>query len=133
MTPERFETLAQAYGGDLARWPADQRDAAALVMAGDPHFAARILARARDLDEALDAWAPLPVRADLREAVIAAAPHPRRMVRDWIWRAGLGAGLAAACAAGLFVGVGLAPDTTSSDEVAAVLGGFDGVESVEDV
>lgn len=133
MTPDRFETLAEAYGGDIARWPSQDRDDAALVLAADPDFAARVLNRARGLDEMLDAWTPLPVSADLREAVIAIAPRARPSVQAWLWRAGLGAGLAAACAAGLVVGVGLAPDATAADEVAAVLGSFDGVESVEDV
>lgn len=57
MTPERFAVLAEAYGGDVARWPASDRDAAALIMATDPAACEAVLAAARILDAHLDAWA----------------------------------------------------------------------------
>ena len=75
MTHERFEILAHAYGGDIARWPAAERDAAALLMAAEPEFARIVLADAGELDAALDLWAPLAVTATLREAVVASAPR----------------------------------------------------------
>ena len=53
MTHERFEILAHAYGGDIARWPAAERDAAALLMAAEPEFARIVLADAGELDAAL--------------------------------------------------------------------------------
>ena len=119
MTHERFEFLAEAYGGDIARWPAADRDAAALLMAREPDFARTALAQAASLDAALDGWAPAQVSHALREAVIAAAPRARTrsMLQGWFWRTGVGAGLAAACAAGLIVGVKLS-DTVQrqSDE-----------------
>ena len=65
MTHERFEILAHAYGGDIARWPAAERDAAALLMAAEPEFARIVLADAGELDAALDLWAPLAVTAKL--------------------------------------------------------------------
>lgn len=117
MTPERFETLAEAYGGEIGRWPEDARDAAAAFMAGDPERARQILSRESALDEALDGLRPLAVRHEFREAVIAGAPvrRLRRPMSDWLFRAGLGAGLAAACAAGLLMGVTLAEPVTNQD------------------
>ena len=130
MTHERFEILAHAYGGDIARWPAAERDAAALLMAAEPEFARIVLAAAGELDAALDLWAPLAATATLREAVVASAPAPRRRwgLNAWFLRAGVGAGLAAACAAGLVVGVmlsDLTQATASDDTVSATLSNYD--------
>jgi hypothetical protein len=130
MTRDGFEALAEAYGGDMARWPQDHWDEAALFAAQQPDLAAGVLAAAARLDEALDAWRPLAVSHGLREAVVAAAPAPRarRGLTGWIWRAGAGAGLAAACAAGLVVGVMLseAVAPVSADEtVSASLANYD--------
>ena len=130
MTHERFEILAHAYGGDIARWPAAERDAAALLMAAEPEFARIVLADAGELDAALDLWAPLAVTATLREAVVASAPAPRRRwgLNAWFLRAGVGADLAAACAAGLVVGVmlsDLTQATASDDTVSAALSNYD--------
>ena len=128
MTRERFEDLAEIYGGDIARWPAAEREAAARLMAADPDVAKAALAAPADLDALLDAWTPLAVSHQLREAVIAAAPaaRPPGGVRGWFWRAGLGAGLAAACAAGLVVGVRLSDVATQQeDTVSAALSGYD--------
>jgi hypothetical protein len=104
MTPERFEVLADAYGGDVARWPAAERDAAAIIMAADPAWAETVLAQARTLDSRLDAWTPPRVSAALTEAVVATAPRARPRLFAWLAPAGLGAGLAAACAAGVVLG-----------------------------
>lgn len=134
MTRERFEDLAEIYGGDIARWPAAERDAAALLMAAEPEFAKAALAAPADLDAVLDAWAPMAVSHQLREAVIAAAPSARPArggVRGWFWRAGLGAGLAAACAAGLVVGVRLSDVVVQQDDtVSAALSGYDDLSDV---
>lgn len=121
MTRERFEALAEAYGGDVTRWPEAERDAAALLMAADASLATSILARAESLDAALDAWAPAKVSHELRERVIASAPAPRApafSLRAWILRASLGAGLAAACVAGLAMGVAMS-DSVSAPAAAA--------------
>jgi len=125
MTHERFEILAQAYGGDVARWPAAERDAAA-----EPEFARIVLSDAGELDAALDLWAPVAVSQSLRDAVVASAPAPRRRwsLNGWFMRAGVGAGLAAACAAGLVVGVMLSDVTqppTTDDTVSAAISNYD--------
>lgn len=136
MTPERFESLAQAYGGDIARWPAAERDAAALRMAADQAWAERILAEAG----AVDAWlaaapAPLP-SATLADRIVAAAPRPRRRGLPglgWMVPAGLAAGLAAACAAGVVIGARLAPEPhpASATAQAAAIAEEDSVAILE--
>lgn len=127
MTPKRFETLAEAYGGDVARWPEADREAAATVMAAEPAWAETILARAGDLDAALATYASPPVPAGLADRIAAAAPlvparpaPPRWMA--WLLPVGMGAGLAAACAAGVVMGAVLslpASDTGQADPVVA--------------
>lgn len=107
LTPKRFAALAAAHGGDLARWPHELRDAAAHHLAVHPETARAVLAGQSDLDALLDAWRPMAARSDLREAIIAAALRSARGLTAWILRASVGAGLAAAGAAGLIVGVGL--------------------------
>lgn len=131
MTHERFEILAQAYGGDIARWPAPERDAAALLMAAEPEFSRIVLSDAGELDAALERWAPMSVSPALRQIVIASAPGMRRRWGgpwSWFMGAGVGAGLAAACAAGLVVGVMLSDVTqpaASDDTVSASLSNYE--------
>ena len=131
MTRDRFLELADAHGGAVARWPADEREAAAVVMAAEPDFAREALDAAARLDTALDAWAPMSVGHELREAVIAAAPiaRPRRGLGAWLLGAGVGAGLAGACAAGLAFGVALSGNLTSATDapeaVSAAMSGYD--------
>ncbi len=92
MTPERFEQLAEAYGGETARWPQAERDAAATLMAGQPEFVRAVLARADALDEMLDAWRPAPASAALLERVLAHAPRHRATgLAAWIWRGAVAA------------------------------------------
>ena len=120
MNPDRFETLAEAYGGDVARWPDAEREAAAQLMAEKPAWASAILARAGELDAALDAFDPLRARAPLAERIAAGAPRPRTRWSGWLIPAGMGAGLAAACAAGLVMGAQLAAPSAASDTEALV-------------
>ena len=105
MIPARFAALAEAYGGEIGRWPEAERDAAAALLAGEADFAPPVLARASGLDEALGLWPSMAASPALREAIIAAAPRQRRAVSIWALRLGLGAGLAGACATGMAVGV----------------------------
>lgn len=124
MTPERFDALAEAYGGDVARWPQGEREGAAMFMATDPARAQAVLATAQALDQRLDAWAAQRVTPDLADAVLAGAPKPsaRSWFRGWLAPAGMGAGLAAACVAGLLVGtrMAVAPVATDPDAEAFV-------------
>lgn len=113
---DRFRDLADAYGGVVARWPEEHRDAA-FRMASTP-AAINILARASALDEMLDTWrVPVPV-ADLHGRLIAGAPVPsRRLVaRARLWWSGIGiaAALTGAVAGSAAVAM-VAPIETLSD------------------
>lgn len=118
MTLERFQTLAEAYGGSIARWPVDEQDAAWAVLAATPDEATRVLAEARTLDGYLDAVGLPSPSANLRRAILAAAPRarsPRPPVLRWLAGASVGIGLAAATAAGLVVGVSLSGAAEGED------------------
>jgi hypothetical protein len=123
MTPERFDALAEAYGGDVARWPEGEREGAAMLMATDPARTQAVLAAAQALDLRLDAWGPQRVTPDLADAVLAGAPKPRAgsWWRSWLAPVGMGAGLAAACVAGLLVGTQLAVAPVATDPDAEAL------------
>lgn len=128
---DRFTALAEAHGGDLARWPQDVREAARRRLAAAPELG-RTLEEAASLDAALDAWRPQAASAALREAILAAAPKVRRGlgVAALVLRMGLGAGLAAACAAGVITGVRLGDvgqPPAAVDTVAQALDGYDGL------
>ena len=93
----RFATLADAYGADLRRWPADLRTAAEAYIIGNPQ-ARGVLAEAARLDDLLDAHrVPVPGAA-LIGRVLAQAPQPGfYWSRAKLWWSGLGlagAGLA---------------------------------------
>lgn len=105
MTRDRFAELADAYGGDVSRWPTEAREAAAVLMTAEPAFTGAVLVRAGALDAALDAWRPAPASAGLVERIAALAPAARRRWPVWLSPAALGAGLAAACVAGVVAGV----------------------------
>ena len=120
MRIERLQALAEAYGGDLRRWPADQRAFAESLVAADP--AARVLLdEAAALDALLDASPSVAPSADLTARVLRAAPgaraksRPRRAV--WF----LGAGWAAAACAGVIAGVGLTRQMSADARADAVL------------
>jgi len=69
---------------------------------------------ARRLDRILGQAPTVAASAILRERIIQAAPRPR--ARAWRWLTGftLGAGLAAACAAGVVAGFLVAPSQISA-------------------
>ncbi|MBO9545666.1 hypothetical protein [Caulobacter sp.] len=105
---ERFEDLAEIYGGEIARWPEGQREAARALLAANPERLSPVLASAAQLDRLLDLAPAQSVDAALLGRLIAAAPQATGAARRWI--AGLGAalGLSAAAFAGVLVGVSLA-------------------------
>ena len=105
MNRERFEALAQAYGGDVDRWPAQAAAQARVLVQAEPGLTA-VLNEADAIDLLLDA-SPAPTFSGvLRERVIGAAPRLRsawQSTTRWL----SGAGLAAACAAGVLLGVNM--------------------------
>jgi hypothetical protein len=110
MTFERFQFLADAWGGVIARWPAETQDDAYAFMAAAPGQADAVLAEARAMDALMDQAPALAPSTALRDSIIAAAPAARPQ-RSRLWRwisgAGVGVGLAAATAAGVMAGVSL--------------------------
>jgi hypothetical protein len=140
MDLDRFAALAEAYGGDVSRWPESVREAAALLMSADPAATAPLLAVQSDLDWALDSWRPPAASAALQAAILAGAPAERRgpAWRGWIWRTGLGAGLMAAGAAGVMAGVvvsGAIAPVGEMEVITAAVSAYDSldVELVGDV
>lgn len=120
MNLERFQALADAFGGSVARWPADEQDAAWAALTRLGAEADAILAAARDLDATLDGGERLQPSAALRRRVLDAAPRPRAPrppLLRWLTGAGVGVGLAAAGAAGVAVGVGAAISSAGEDAV----------------
>jgi hypothetical protein len=107
MTAERFTALAEAFGGDIRRWPEAERAEAWTFLKIEPGATEPLLRAARQVDAALDAapaFAPSPA---LRELVLASAPRPgARAAIAWrplLWLAPTG--FAAACAAGALLGL----------------------------
>lgn len=128
MDRARFAALAEAYGGSIARWPADVRDAARR-RASDPACAA-LLAGADTLDARLDAWTVAPPAASLAAAVMAGASVS--WLSRWqsgVWWGGLaGLALAGVAAGAAFVAVALPPPTgewASTDTAFGVVSVFD--------
>lgn len=135
----RFRALAQAYGGDVGRWPHAERAAALRFMAAAPGEAERILADERALDAAL-ADLPAPrVSADLQARILAQAPRARSgVMRAWpmqVWPARAWAacgGLAAAAAAGVvcgYVGMAATAPEPATDDLAELAWAIDDYET----
>jgi len=103
MNSERFTTLAQAYGADLSRWPAEERDAAVEFLAANPGA----LEEEAALDALLDLAPAASLSPDLASRLAYGAPRgrPQRLGRPQAWMSG--AGLAAACVLGLAFGASL--------------------------
>ena len=123
MDLDRFEALAGAYGGEIGRWPQDEREAARRL-AGSGGLAAAVLAREAALDAALSQGPVLAPRAALMGVVLGAAPKEigaasRRLWR-WLTGAGVSAALAGACAAGVLVGAYVVPAEWTHDTAGAI-------------
>ena len=116
LTLDRFRTLADAYGGVIARWPEEHREAAK-QMVFDPE-AGDILAQALALDEVLDTWTVAPPALSLRERLTSAAPatkkRPAARGRLWWSSIGIAATLAGATAGTAAVAI-VSPVDPSSD------------------
>lgn len=137
MNADRMRDLAEAWGGDLRRWPSAEREAAEAFARTQPDAAERALFEARQLDAALDAAPRVVVSTDLRDRVIASAhaaglkaraawPGLRRLL--WIG----GASWAAAACAGVVFGMTLTRDLERQIQLDLVLeqspvGGLDDI------
>jgi len=122
VTKDEFQQLAEAYGGDVARWPAGQREDAALFATREPGFAQATLAREAELDAALDALPQAQASRELYERIVADAPAKRGRVRPWrLWLApaGVSAALASVAAAGVILGLQLGQQAAAGAETSA--------------
>lgn len=159
MTLDAFEALAEAYGGDIARWPAAAQTAARALAAADSR-AERALSEAAALDAIIAADSAPQVSAALTSRVLedaagvaaerasaavapAAARSSSRFAPDF-WRRlaeqigldprPLAAGLAAAIVAGLSIGALGGPlDTILDDGQTDVADASEYVVSAEDL
>jgi hypothetical protein len=113
MNKERFQALAGAYGGAISRWPIAERRAATWFAFCRRRSSREILRDARRLDRILQRSASPGLGLKLRGALIEGARGLHETAgerRSW-FGAILGAGLAAACAAGIGAGFMIAPLT----------------------
>lgn len=142
MTDQRFRTLAEAYGGDLNRWPQAEQAAARQLLAQSPAALSQVLAEAAGLD----AWlaqheVDMPALA-LRGRIVgsaaasglARAPEGddgRRYAGVWgravLWWSGLGA--AGIGLAGAVVGAFAVSFALSSAAPQALDGWMDGASA----
>jgi len=116
MNKQRFQALAAAYGGAISRWPNAERGAARRFAFWRGRSARDILRDARRLDRILQRSASPTLDLATRNSLIERAVFPRETAgerRSWFGPI-LGAGLAAACAAGVGAGFAIAPLATDS-------------------
>ncbi len=138
MDETRFGELADAFGGDVRRWPDEVRDAARAWIDAHPLEAERALFNARQTDAALYASPNPGVSTALRDRVLAsAATSGLRARAGWpglrklLWIGG--AGWAAAACAGVLFGANLGAHLATQAQADAVLdqamlSGFDETE-----
>ena len=111
MSPDRFEKLASAFGGDVARWPVAEQEAARRLSAARPALTEPLIAQARRLDRTLDSAPSAQPSGELRNRIVQSAPRPqvKREASRWLAGLGLAAGLAGAGALGVAAGLLAAP------------------------
>lgn len=139
MSFEEFDTLAGAWGADIARWPAERRSAAEALAASSPEAAAT-LAEAARLDRAIVALRPAVSQArsaDLvgRVAVAVAGQvrqdaeraQARRLWKGWFMPV---TSLASAAVVGVVLGLAqpLSPPMSGAEYITALV--IDGNVSV---
>lgn len=115
---DRFTELADAYGGDLQRWPTELRAAAAQLLAQNDEAQA-ILQAAAALDDALGKPSPASELSAVRARILQAIdtterlrrerrPPPKRSIWQTLWlELGGMRWVGPALAAGLTLGIGV--------------------------
>jgi hypothetical protein len=114
MNIEKFESLLEAYGADMRRWPAESREQAKAFAAASPH-AVRLLEAEAAFDRMLDAAQTAPATRDLEDRILAAfsgrrpsSAHGWTRALSWMpLRWTQAAALACSLALGLAVGAAL--------------------------
>lgn len=127
MTEDRLIELIESWGADPSAFPEAERAQARALLAANPERFAVAIAEARALDAALARMPGILPSPALTEAIIASAPKPKRAtggfglpkLAPWAPVSG-----AAALAAGLFMGLMVAPTASAdsdTDDVQALL------------
>lgn len=124
LSEARFRALAEAYGGDMARWPRETQ-AAARAMAAQAGAHAT-MADARALDAALDRFTLAPPSPALAARILQETGRGRSL-RLAVKRALIGAGLLGVGLAGGLTGVAAVmiaapPPTLTSEDNATAFG-----------
>ncbi len=129
LTLARFQELADAYGGVVARWPEQYREAA-IAIASQPG-AREILSGASFLDEALDVWVVAAPASSLRDRVIRSAPVTtgKIVTRARLWWSGVGIAAALAGATAGTAAVAIASPIDASSDSATSFGDVAGPET----
>ncbi len=129
MTQERFEALAEAYGGALDRWPEAERAAAQAYVETHEEAAEAVLKAARRLDAMLAKAAEAAPPSELFDQILADGLASRRPAAP-TWAA-------VAAAVMLTVGLGTgwlaAPESSAPDDAvfAAAFGALEEVDVFE--
>lgn len=127
MTEDRLIELIESWGADPSAFPEAERAAARALLATNPARFAAAIDEARALDAALARMPDILPSAALTEALVASAPKPKRagggfrLSKFAPWAP---ASCAAALAAGLFMGLMVAPTASAdsdTDDVQALL------------
>lgn len=119
MDRTRAQEIIAAYGADVARWPADEREAAQMLMARDAVLRAEFEAAAA-LDSDIMTWAASPeptedhVATAAADRALASLPAPRR----WWPAAMLGGSIAASLMVAALI-LPLEPQTPAATPPAA--------------
>ena len=139
MTPERFQTIVEAYGANARRWPEAERDSALEWASQHREQADVMLASSGELDDWLDADIVKPASTALFDRIVDSAPAARpwqfwrrpRMRWPGIAVAGVGVGVAGGLAGALIVSFVLltAATTTPVHDAAYLATGFTGPTS----
>jgi hypothetical protein len=115
----RFRALAESYGADIGRWPAETREAATM-MAQNP-AAIAILEEAEQVDTVLDSWlTPEACRSlSQRSAEKASATGLTALRRARMWWAGIGiaAALSGAVTGSAMTAVLMTPQYSSNGTI----------------
>lgn len=132
MDHTRFAALAEAYGGDIARWPDAEREAALAYETADPERANVVLSEAAVLDHALAAGGRVEPAAGLEAAILAAAPSTRLGNSAPPRWAGLAAALALMVGAGAGWLAAPAGDPYAEPLFAEAFGALETAETLDD-
>ena len=116
MDIQKFAELLDAYGGNTARWPENQRGDAQSFADDNPELTAPLVEAASALDHMLDGARGIPASDLLARRILAQSPNP--FLSDWRQAAAAAAAVLVVGAMGGYAGGSLLPQsaTDSTDD-----------------